>query len=803
MPKIEIDGVTINADPGKTIIEVADSIAVPIPRFCYHRKLSVAANCRMCLVHVENSPKTLPACATPVAEGMKIWTKSKETIAAQRAVMEFLLINHPLDCPVCDQGGECELQDVSMQYGSGDSRYTEAKRVFLDHDLGSLIATEMTRCIQCTRCVRFGTEISGERELGATGRGEYMEIETFISKHMHSEVSGNIIDLCPVGALTSKPFRFKARSWELKQFSGVAAHDCIGSNIYMHTMHQKVMRVVPKDNEHLNEIWLSDRDRFSYDGLYHEERLHKPLLRKQEKWSTATWTEALKYTVAGLQLIADTYTPDRIGFLASPSHTCEEYYLLQKLARAFGCNNIDHRLRQLDFSQQESAPLYPNLGIKFADLSKQDAVLLIGSNIAKEQPLASIRLRSMVQHGGKVCVINAVDYRFNFEVAAKAILAAGVLLKSLAAVAKELISITKFNVAPEVIKQLETITIESEEKNIAALLLTGKNRQVILGQQAMMHPNATQLIALGNLIAEILDGHCGYFSEGANAAGAWLTGCIPHRAVGGAPITNPGKNALQMLQEPLNCYILYGMEPEFDSVLGAKALETLKQADFVVAFSAYQSDTLLEIADVILPISQFAEISGNIINIDGTRQNFDAAVAGFGESRAGWKVLRVLGNLAGLAGFDYNTTQEVSDELYANIELQQSLPRWQSQDLGGLELVVKTELTRLAPISLYAIDSLVRRSAPLQKTRDARLEPHVELHSMTASNLNVRHDEVVRVASDGGCVNLTVKINNAVAPYTAVVFQANKSSLELGLPFSKLEIHKAHSNPHTNTEASN
>ncbi len=790
MLKIEIDGVIVNANPGSTIIEVADSIAIDIPRFCYHRKLSVAANCRMCLVHVENAPKTLPACATPIAEGMKIWTKSKEAIASQRAVMEFLLINHPLDCPICDQGGECELQDVSIQYGRGDSRYTETKRVVLDQNLGPLIATEMTRCIQCTRCVRFGSEISGERELGATNRGEHMEITTFINKNMHSEVSGNIIDLCPVGALTSKPFRFKARPWELAQFSGVAPHDCIGSNIYLHTMHQKVMRVVPKDNESINEIWLSDRDRFSYEALYHEDRLHKPLLRKQEKWSTATWTEALKYTVAGLQLILDTYSPDKIGFLASPSHTTEEYYVLQKLARALGCNNIDHRLRQQDFEQQELAPLYPNLGIKFADLSKLDTVLLIGSNIAKEQPLASIRLHSMVKNGGKICVINPVDYDLNFEVAAKAILAAGMLLKSVAAVVKALINITNFKATPDIINQLQAVEIEPEEKNIAALLLVGNTKQVILGQLAMMHPNYSQLLALGNLIAEIVGGQCGYFSEGSNAAGAWITGFVPHRGVGGKTIAKPGKNALQMLQEPLNCYILYGIEPEFDSILGAKALETLRQADFVVAFSAYQSDTLLEIADVILPISQFAELAGHVTNIDGTVQNFDAVVSGFGESRAGWKILRVLGNLAEFSGFDYNTAQEVSDELYTNVVLEETLPRWQSQSLQNLNIPSKQVLSRLAPLSLYAIDGLVRRSPSLQRTRDAKLAPHMEIHSNTADKFNVTHGELVKVTSDGGTATLTIQVNDSVAPYTAVVFQANSNTLELGTPYATLEIAK-------------
>lgn len=788
MPKIEIDGVTVNANPDATIIEVADSLGIPIPRFCYHRKLSVAANCRMCLVHVEKAPKTLPACATPVAEGMKIWTKSKEAVTSQRAVMEFLLINHPLDCPICDQGGECELQDVSMQYGSGDPRYTEPKRVFLDHNLGPLIATEMTRCIQCTRCVRFGTEISGERELGATGRSEYMEIGTFIKRHMHSEVSGNIIDLCPVGALTSKPFRFTARPWELSQISGIAPHDCIGSNLYIHTKNQKIMRVVPKENEKLNEIWLSDRDRFSYEGLDHEDRLHKPLLRKQEKWSTATWTEALRYTVAGLQLILDTYTSDKIGFLISPSQTSEECYLLQKLARAFGCNNIDHRLRQLDFEQQDLAPLYPNLGVKFAEISKQDVMLLIGSNIAKEQPLASIKLRSMTKRGGKICVVNCEDYSFNFDVTAKNIIAAGDLLNTLAAIAKELILSTNFSVTPDIIKSLENVSVAPAAKTIAAILLTGASKQIILGQQAIMHPQATQLIAWGNLIARVIDGRCGHFSEGANAAGAWVSGCIPHRLAGGKAVTNHGKNALQMLQEPLNCYVLYGIEPEFDSALGAHALESLKQADFVIVFSAYQSDALLEIADVILPIALFAELAGSMINIDGTLQRFDAVAPVFGDSRPGWKILRVLGGLLELSGFDYNSVQEVADEFSATVDMGQTLPTWQQQSF--VDVPTNKVLTRLAPISLYAIDALVRRASSLQQTQDAKHESSIELHADTADHFNVSHDEIVMVTSNNGCVRLTVKINNAVALDTGVVYQANSHTLNLGTPFAPLEIAK-------------
>lgn len=792
MPKIEIDGVSVEVEQGATIIEVADNLSIAIPRFCYHKKLSVAANCRMCLVHVDKAPKALPACATPVVDGMKVWTKSKEAIAAQRAVMEFLLINHPLDCPVCDQGGECELQDVSMEYGQDASRYTEAKRAVLDHNLGPLIATEMTRCIHCTRCVRFGTEISGERELGAAGRSEFMEIGTFIHGHMNSEVSGNVIDLCPVGALTSKPFRFKARAWELKQTPGISAHDCIGSNLYLHTRNQTVMRVVPKDAEDLNEVWLSDRDRFSYEGLL-KNRISQPLLRKQDQLSPVSWAEVLKYTVAGIQLIINNYDANQIGVLVSPNATNEEYYLLQKLVRGYGCNNIDHRLRQLDFKDQELAADFPNLGIKFAELQELDTVLLVGCNLAKEQPLASIRLHKMQQHGGKVCIINAVDYQFNFEIHAKAIVPATQLLHSLAAVAKELISLTNFNAEPSVVATLANIIVTPAAKAIAATLINGKKNQIILGHIATMHPQASTLFALANLITQIIGGNYGHFSDGANAAGAWLLGCVPHRLPGGQAATNSGMNALQMLQSPLKCYILFAIEPEFDSLLGAQTLETLRQADLVIVFSSYQSDTLLEIADIILPIAHFSERAGTMINMDGTEQGFAAVVPPFAETRPAWKVLRVLGNFSGFADFEFESLDAVTAELQKYINIGTNIAHAKKTSPLAIKWSTTNDLLRIAPISLYAIDGLVRRAVSLQATKDAHKHAVIEVNTNTAKRLDVIDNELVKVtASDINSVEtiLQLKINDQVADFTAVIYQANVHTLNLGMPYAKLEVSK-------------
>lgn len=790
MPKIEIDGIPIDAEQGATIIEVADRVNIHIPRFCYHHKLSVAANCRMCLVQVEKSNKALPACATPITDGMKIWTKSKETVAAQRAVMEFLLINHPLDCPVCDQGGECELQDLSLEYGSDHSNYNQPKRSVVDENLGPLVATEMTRCIQCTRCVRFGSEVSGERELGATGRGETMAIGTFIEQTMNSEVSGNVIDLCPVGALTSKPFRFKARPWELTEKPSIAPHDCIGSNIYLHTLNQKVMRVVPRDNEQLNEVWLSDRDRFSYEGLLHEDRLRKPLIYKQDKWYTTTWGEAIKYAIAGLKLVVDTFTAEKLGVLVSPSVSTEEYFLLQKIVRGLGCNNIDHRLRQLDFSDQDNAPKYPNLGIKFDYLSKLDALLIIGSNVAKEQPLANIKIRKMVKAGGKVTVINPIDYNYNFHVSNKETVPAHDLIRAVAAIAKELQILTNFKISASTANILSQIKSNQIEKDIAAELIKAKTKHVLLGQLAVIHPMASQLNALTNLISEMLDCTYGNFSEGANAAGAWLSGCVPHRLPGGKSVQPAGKNAFEMLKTPLNAYILYGIEPEFDSILGSQAIETLRNADFVLAISAFQSDALLEIADVVLPLALFTEADGTFININGVQQRYSSVVPIFGESKPGWKILQMLGSLSGIAGFEDSDWLAIHATAYENIKLEEKLSKSQAANILPIHNQ-GNDLTRIAPVPLYATDSIVRRAKSLQLTQDAQQNRYIIINPKTAANLNVANGELVNVLAkeSDSAVQLQVVIDPGVADFTALVYQ-NALTLGIGLPYDKLEVRK-------------
>jgi NADH-quinone oxidoreductase subunit G len=788
MIKIEINGVIVEAEAGSMIIQVADRMEVPIPRFCYHRKLSVAANCRMCLVHVEKAPKALPACATPIADGMKIWTASKTAVDAQKAVMEFLLINHPLDCPICDQGGECELQDVSMDYGRDISRYTEAKRVVLDQNLGSLISTDMTRCIQCTRCVRFGTEISGERELGATGRTEHMEIGTFVEKHMNSEVSGNIIDLCPVGALTSKPFRFSARAWELDQYPSISPHDCLGSNLYLHVRNNIVMRVVPKDKEDINENWLSDRDRFSYQALLHNDRLRKPMLRKQDKWMVASWVEALKYAVAGIKLVIDKYGADQLGTLATPNATLEEYYLLQQFTRSLGSNNIDHRLRQLDFTSQEHAPIFPNLGIKVNALDKQDVILLIGSHIHKEQPIAGLKIRKAVINGAKVCAVNPVDFAFNFVVAEKIIPAAGDLVTPLAGVAKAILELKKYTAMPELNELLANTKPTAAEQKIAATLVTGSKRHIILGQLALMHPQATQLALLANCIASMIDGTTGAFSDGANAAGAWLAGCVPHRLPGGQASVTTGKNAVQMLQQPLKCYILYALEPEFDSILGAQALQTLQEADFVIVLSSYQSDTLLEIADVLLPIAAFTENSGTMINVDGTWQSNSSVVHAFGDSRPGWKVIRVLGNIAGLDNFEYASVEQITATIKQQIGSNHPLTSWKNTCPGVLNNPVSKSIVRIAPIALYATDSLVRRAEALQATKDAINNPAVHMNLQTSKELHVADGSLVNIKSVYGNAKLTVKIDPTIADQSVLVYQANVNTNSLGAAYSVVEV---------------
>ena len=650
MVEIEIDGKVLEAEPGSMIIEAADKAGIYIPRFCYHKKLSVAANCRMCLVDVEKAPKPLPACATPVMAGMKVSTCSEKAKDAQRSVMEFLLINHPLDCPICDQGGECELQDLSLGYGKDISRYSEGKRSVDDNNLGSLIATEMTRCIHCTRCVRFGQEIAGIKELGMTGRGEHARITTYIEHSLTSEISGNIIDLCPVGALTSKPYRFTARAWELNQHASIAPHDCLGSNIYVHTLRQQIMRVGPRENDSINETWLSDRDRFSYLGLNSDARLTKPMIKVDNEWQETDWQTALTKVTASLHQIVEQHGGEQMAAIMSPSSTAEEFYLLQKIMRGLGSNNIDHRLHQIDCRDDNYLGLFPKLEIPLQAIEKQNAIFLVGSNIKREQPLAWHRLRKASLAGTNVSSLNAVNYDVRFNQQTQIVTSPVNFLTNLLGIAKALSELNSVSLPAETKALLQDINSSNEQSAIASTLHSAEQGLILLGAIAHNHPQAAALRQVTNLIAHLSNTKLGYLTEGANSAGAWLAGAIPHRESAGEAVSN-GLSVNKAFEKQLKAYLLFNIEPQLDCVDTHQAENALKNAECVVAFSPFKTNSLLKYADIILPMAAFAETSGTFINVEGHWQSFAAANPAPGETRPAWKILRVLGNFLHLAGF--------------------------------------------------------------------------------------------------------------------------------------------------------
>ena len=747
---IEIDGRPFKARRGQMLIEVADANAIPIPRFCYHDKLSVAANCRMCLVEVERAPKPLPACATPVMDGMKVFTRSKTARNAQKSVMEFLLINHPLDCPICDQGGECELQDVAMGYGGDVSRFNERKRAVEDKDLGPLIATDMTRCIHCTRCVRFGEEIGGMPELGATGRSEDMEIGTFITRSVDSELSGNVIDLCPVGALTSKPFRFRARAWEMAQCDGVAPHDPVGSNIHLHVHRGRVLRVVPRANESINEVWISDRDRFGYEGLYSEDRVLSPMVKRDGAWSEVSWEEALDASVSGLREVLAEKGGDAVGALASASCTVEELYLFQRLVRGIGSGNVDHRVRQRDFSDQDAAPGYPNMGMGVAELERLDAALLIGSCTRKEHPIVNHRLRKAGLAGAAVMYLDVMAHDLNIAPAARIVVAPSKLARRLAAVAAAAARLAGRE--PQGLAALvDGVEIEADAERIAQNLANAGRGAILLGPQAIGHRDAAALRGLAACLADLTGATLGTLDEGANPAGAWIAGALPHREAHGESAKRRGLDARAMIEAGLDAYLLMGLEPELDCADGARAREALNRAGFVVSLSAFRSEAMSDYADVILPVAPFAETEGSFVNLSGTWQSFGAAAPHYADSRPAWRVLRVLGNLFDLSGFEYETIEDVRSELAAPGPA--GTPGWTlPQDLpepgdGGIE--------RIAPVPIYAADALVRRSKPLQATRDAEFAG-VALSTATIERIGLADGESAEVRQGGGSVVSTV-----------------------------------------------
>ena len=715
---IEVNGKPLKAKKGQMIIHATDAAEEYVPRFCYHEKLSIAANCRMCLVEVEKAPKPLPACATPVAEGMKIFTKSPRAIAAQKATMEFLLINHPLDCPICDQGGECELQDLAMGFGRDVSRFNERKRVVKDKNIGPLISTDMTRCIHCTRCVRFGQEVQGIQQLGTTGRGESMEIGTYIERAVEHELSGNIIDLCPVGALNSKPFRYRARSWEMVQQPLVSPHDGVGSNLYGHVLRGRLMRVVPRPNEAINETWISDRDRFSYEGVYAADRLNQPMIRRNGNWETVDWETALEFAAQALGEVVAKHGADSLGAVAAPGSTVEEAYLLARVMRGLGSGNLDHRLRQQDFRDQESDPVFPWLGTALPDIEKLQSIFVIGCHLRREVPILAHRVRKAAARGGaKVAFLNPERYEYHFPVAAYDVAGAQNLVESLASIVNAVVQEGGQQVPQSVAARVSNAPVQDAHRAIAEQLAIGERRAIFLGALAMRHPAFADLRQLAAVLAELTGAKLGFLAEGANAAGATLAGLLPHRDAGGKTSIQSGKNARTMFESPLKGYVVFGgIEPAAD-LASEGALRALQQADCVVAMTPFANETTRSWATVLLPVGTFAETAGTFVNLEGRWQSFRGAAKPVGESRPGWKVLRVLGNLLGLPGFDYNTSEEVRDELRGRIgEVQGDNTMRSSRQLDG-----ERPRGRLIDIPTYQVDALVRRAPALQRTREGQL----------------------------------------------------------------------------------
>jgi NADH-quinone oxidoreductase subunit G len=708
---IEVNGVPLKARKGQMIMQVTDPADIYIPRFCYHSKLTVAANCRMCLVEVEKAPKPMPACATPVMEGMKVFTRSPKAVAAQRATMEFLLINHPLDCPICDQGGECELQDLAIGYGRDVSRFAERKRVVKDKNLGPLVSTDMTRCIQCTRCIRFGQEIQGYPQLGTTGRGENMQVETYVEQSLDHELSANIIDLCPVGALNNKPFRYHARAWEMSQRALVSPHDAFGTNIYAHVLRGKVMRVVPRENEEINETWIADRDRFGFEGMYSIDRVTQPMLRIDGVLTTVDWEVALTAAAEGLQKAVAGHGAGSVGFLASPSSTAEELYLLAQLARGIGTNNIDHRLRQLDFRDAHAEAASPGLGCKIADIEALEGLLVIGSDLRHEMPMLAHRVRkAAVKGGAKVAFLNPRVFDYLFPVVSNT--AAADLIGELAAVVRAAAQQAGKGV-PGGVREAE---VSERHGVIAAALGTGARRAIILGTLAQRHPAYAELKSLAAALAELSGASLGYITEGANAAGAYLAGVVPHRAAGGAPAAAGGLSARTMLETWLKAYVLFGgIDPKLDFATSTDAFGAAEQ---VIAITTHLPDSLREVAHVVLPIGAFAETSGTFVNLEGCWQSWAGAASLPGESRPGWKVLRVLANLLNVQGIDYVSSEEVLAALKAACAARAdvSAPRPATAIEGAVE-----PGGSWVDVPPYQVDALVRGSDSLAKTQDGRM----------------------------------------------------------------------------------
>ncbi len=773
MLEIEIDGKKAQVEDGSTVMDAASQLGIYIPHFCYHKKLSIAANCRMCLVQVEKAPKPLPACATPVTNGMKVFTHSELAVTAQKGVMEFLLINHPLDCPICDQGGECQLQDLAVGYGQSGSRFTEEKHVVFHKNVGPLISMEeMSRCIHCTRCVRFGQEVAGVMELGMINRNVHSEITTFVGKTVDSELSGNMIDICPVGALTSKPFRYSARTWELQRRKSVSPHDSTGANLTVQVKGDVVKRVLPFDNEDVNECWISDKERFSYEALNSGERLLKPMLKQGGEWREVEWNVALDYVAHGLRSIAKDSGADQIAMAVSPHATLEEMYLAGRLMRSLGSDNIDFRLRQQDFRADAQRPgAAPWLGLPLADLSNVDAALIVGSFLRKDSPLIAQRLRQAARNGAEVYSVNVSSDDSLIKQAGQITVAPGKLVAALAGVVRAAAEIK--GVSPSALAA--SGHAGELERKIATSLIgdaNGAPRAILLGNLAQQHVDYSLLEQLAGELATITGASAGTVGEAANSVGGYVAKACPQEG---------GRDASRMFEEPRKAYVLFGCEPSLDVANPAQALRALNAAEMVVQFSAFKDADALGYADVLLPLSPYTETSGTFVNTEGRAQSFVGVVRPAGDSRPGWKLLRVLGNLLNVERCDYQSSEEIRNEILVDGSALPagSLAGTIAPTASAATALQGTGLQRIADVPIYFADGLARRAPALQKTRDAQA-PAARMNAVTLAGVGAADGRSVRVKGSEGSAVLNAVLDNTVPDGCVRIAAAHPSTASIG-----------------------
>ena len=778
MLDIEIDGKQVQVPPGSTIMDAAQKVGTYIPHFCYHKKLSIAANCRMCLVQVEKAPKPLPACATPVTNGMKVFTHSELAVNAQKGVMEFLLINHPLDCPICDQGGECQLQDLSVGYGGTTSRYQEAKRVVFQKDVGPLISMqEMSRCIHCTRCVRFGQEIAGVMELGMANRNMHSEIQTFVGRTVDSELSGNMIDLCPVGALTSKPFRYSARSWELSRRKSVSPHDSLGTNLTVQVKNNRVMRVLPRENEEVNECWISDKDRFSYEALNSPQRLLKPMVRVDGALREVEWNVALDYVAHGLKDVAKTHGGASIGALGSPHSTVEELYLLQKMIRALGSGSVDFRPRRRDFSTDGKTAGMPWLGVRIAEIKDLDAALIVGSFLRKDHPLFAQRLRQLAKKPGKkISVVSVIGDDTLINLHAQLAVAPQGLATALAGVLKA-VALLKGVPAPA---GLESVEPCEKARAIAESLVSGERKALFLGNVAEQVGQAGQLHALAAELAKLSGASLGFIGAAANSVGGYVARALPTEL-----------NAFEMFAQPRKAYVLVGIEADLDCANPQVALAALKDAALVVALTPFKSEGALAYADVLLPVAPFTETSGTYVSTEGRVQSVNGVCRPLGDCRPGWKVLRVLGNLLSLPGFDYDSSEHVRDEIIpGGAKFVDGLDNGVALPIQPVAVPSSAGLQRIADVPIYFADPLVRHAVSLQQTADASA-PLARINPATLAELGVAAGTPVRVRQAQGEAVLVVCADQSVPAGCVRIAAAHATTATLGDMFGSINVERA------------